>query len=196
MTGSLALIAGLLLPIGFLAFKRGRRQAAANRQQGILPVGRLEAVSGEKHLELRGVEHVATWRLGKDAAPAPAGGEAWPADGGGRTGIGTLWLTDRALVFRRRLSGGLLVIPAAFIRGISEREDPQGATTLVHWKRGEELTLVSELRIPAEPPRRADWYRLIEKFQDREHAKGVRPPGCGGKGGDGETGKRGNNWKL
>jgi len=99
------------------------------------------------------------------------------------------------------LSGGLLVIPAAYIRGISEREDPQGATTLVHWKRGEELTLVSELRIPAEPALRREWYRLIEKFQDREHAKGVRPPGCGK---DGETGKRrrgeaenrGNNWKL
>ncbi|MBI3393492.1 MAG: hypothetical protein HY039_09935 [Nitrospirae bacterium] len=189
MTGPLAVIAGFLLPIGLLAFKRARRQAAANRQQGMLPVGRLEAVSAEKHLELRGAEHVVTRRLGKGTAPDLSGGEAWLADGGGSTGIGTLWLTDRALVFRRRLSGGLLVIPAAFIRGIGEREDPQGATTLVHWKRGEELTLVSELRIPAEPALRTEWYRLIEKFQDLEHGKGVRPPGCGGKGGNGEAEK-------
>lgn len=159
-----------------------------NRQQGVLPVGRLEAASGEKRLELRGVKHVVTRRLGKDAAPDLSGGEAWLADGGGSTGTGTLWLTDRALVFRRRLSGGLLIIPAAFIRGISEREDPRGATTLVHWKRGEELTLVSELRIPAEARLRGQWYGLVEKFQDREHAKGAKPPGCGPK--DGESEKR------
>lgn len=207
VTGPLAFIAGLLLPLGFLAVKRARRQAAANRQQGMLPVGRLEAVSGEKRLELRGVEHVVTRRLGKDAAPDLSGGEAWLADGGGSVGIGTLWLTDRALVFRRRLSGGLLVIPVAFVRGISEREDPQGATTLVHWKRGEDLTLVSELRIPAEPPLRTQWYRLIEKFQDREHSRGFKPPGCGKNGETGRAGKRGErgngeseetigNWKL
>mgnify|MGYP003444721942 CR=1 FL=1 len=187
MTGPLALIAGLLLPLGWLVVKRARRQAAANRQQGTLPVGRLEAVSAKRHLEMGGVEHVVTRRLGKDTAPDLSGGEAWLADGGGSAGIGTLWLTDRALVFRRRLSGGLLVIPVAFVRGISERENPQGATTLVHWKRGEDLTLASELRIPAEPPLRTQWYRLIEKFQDREHAKGARPPGCGK---DGESEKQ------